>query len=209
MTTSTRAITTFDAPALPPLAALQDRSAEAAERTARLREDGYAAGFQSGLDAAAATVAHEIAEHRRAAERLGTAAATLEAAARHLLARDSVSLGELADEAMAIGTTLAVELVGRELRATDEPVRDAIRRAITLVPSRGTPVVRVHPADLATAQDAVAADIVQWNGDVDIVADPGVEPGGCVVDVGECRIDAQIGTAIERLRVAAGDDRTA
>ena len=34
------------------------------------------------------------------------------------------------------------------------------------------------------------------------VGDRAVEPGGCIVDVGECRIDAQIGTAIERLRSA-------
>lgn len=201
MTVPTR-ISPFEVPSLPPMAALRDRSEEAAERSMRLREDGYVAGYQAGLDAAAQDVAREVAEHRAAAERLSAAAAALEAAARALSARDALALDELTGEAFLIGVELATELVGRELRAMDEPVREAIRRAVTLLPERGAPVVRVHPDDLATATEAAAAELVTWHGDVTVVPDAGVERGGCVVEVGDCRIDAQLAPAIERLRTA-------
>jgi flagellar assembly protein FliH len=199
----TPSVSAFDLPAFPPLAAVRDRAQEAAERTTRLREDGYAAGYQAGLDAAAREIERDRAEHRQAAQRLSAAAAALEAAARNLNARDQVSLDELEREAVALGVSLATELVGRELAVTDTPVVDALRRAVALVPDRGVPVVRVHPADDETTREAIAADILGWSGDVSVVADPGVEPGGCVVDVGPCRIDAQIGPAIERLRAVS------
>lgn len=193
-------IAPFEVPSLPPLSAVRDRSEEAAERSMRLREDGYVAGYQAGLDAAARDVEREIAEHRTAAARLSAAAAALESAARDLVARDAITLDELAEEAFGIGVELAVAIVGRELRATDEPVREAIRRALSLLPERGTPVVRVHPDDLATATEAVDAELLVWHGDATILPDHGVEPGGCVVEVGDCRIDAQISPAIDRLR---------
>ena len=193
-------ISPFEVPSLPPLSALRDRAEEAAERSMRLREDGYVAGYQAGLDAAAEDVAREISEHRTAAARLTTAASALEAAVRDLAARDALALDELTDEAFRVGVELAVELVGRELRAMDEPVREAIGRALTLLPERGTPVVRVHPADLATATEAVEAELLVWHGDASVVPDHGVERGGCVVEVGDCRIDAQLSSAIDRLR---------
>lgn len=195
-------ISAFDVPALPPLAAVRDRAEEAAERSMRLREDGYVAGYQDGLDAAARDVEREIAEHRDAAQRLAAAAATLEAAARDLRARDALTLDDVADDAFRIGVELAVGVLERELRAMDEPVLEAVRRAVALVPDRGRPVVRVHPSDRATADEAVAAELFRWDGDAEVVADPGIEPGGCVVEVDDCRIDAQIGPAIDRLRSA-------
>ena len=35
---------------------------------------------------------------------------------------------------------------------------------------------------------------------VKVVSDPSVEIGGCVVDAGPCRIDAQVGPALRRAR---------
>jgi len=40
---------------------------------------------------------------------------------------------------------------------------------------------------------------------VHVIADPSVEAGGCVVEAGPCRIDAQIGPAIERARALLRD----
>lgn len=196
-------VSTFEVPALPPLSALRDRAEEAAERSMRLREDGYADGYQAGLDAAATQIEQQIAEHRLAADRLTAAATAFEAAARDLNRRDAATLAEFEEQALAIGMSIATELVARELRAAEQPVLDAIRRAIAVMPERGTPVVRVHPDDLATADDAAEAGLLAWDAGTTITADPAVERGGCIVDVGDCRIDAQLGPALDRMRTAA------
>lgn len=192
----------FELPVLPPMSAVRDRNEEAAERQQRLREDGYAAGYQSGLDAARAEIDLEIAEHRAAAERLVLAAAALERAARDLDARDRLDLARVEHEMFCVGVEIAVELVGRELAALDEPVREAIARAFALAPTRGQPVVRVHPDDLATALEAIDADLIGPSEATTVAPDPTVERGGCIVDVGDCRVDVQLGPAIDRLRTA-------
>ena len=196
----------FEAPALPPLAAFRDRAEEAGERAQQRREagyaDGYAAGYEMGLAQAARDGEAEALEHRRAATRLGQAADALQRAAADLAARDAAALAAIESDVLQLAFGLAEAIVGHELRATDTPVLDALARAARLLPDRGDSVVRVHPDDLAVAAAAVSAEPAGWPGDVQVVGDRNVEPGGCVVDVGECRIDAQVGAAIERLRAA-------
>jgi flagellar assembly protein FliH len=72
------------------------------------------------------------------------------------------------------------------------------------VPERGEVVVRVHPDDAAAAADADVPELSARG--IRIVADPSIEPGGCVLDVGDCRIDAQLGAAAARMRAALGVD---
>ena len=67
-------------------------------------------------------------------------------------------------------------------------------RALALAPA-GDAVVRLHPDDIATAGGDFARDLT-------ILADPTVEPGGCIVEIGACTIDAQISTALDRVREA-------
>lgn len=196
----------FEAPPLPPLAAFRDRAEEAEERARLRREagyaDGYAEGYAAGLAQAARDSEAEAIEHRRAAARLGQAAAALQDAATQLAQRDAVTLAAIEADVLALALALAEEIVGRELRATDAPVLDALGRAARLVPDRGDVVVRVHPDDATVVTAAVAAHPAGWPGEVQVLGDPAIEPGGCVLDVGECRIDVQVGAAIERLRAA-------
>ena len=59
----------------------------------------------------------------------------------------------------------------------------------------------VHPDDARVARD-VLADDHHWQNAVEVVGDLRVEPGGCVLEGGECHIDAQIGPALDRVRAA-------
>ena len=74
---------------------------------------------------------------------------------------------------------------------------DALTRAMALVPRGEDLVVRLHPGDVTTSEElqALVADA-----SVKVVSDPDVEIGGCVVEAGPCRIDAQVGPAMERAR---------
>lgn len=192
----------YDAPVFSVAQALRDPRREAEELAARRRDAGFEEGYQRGWDAGSEEVAAAIADHRRSADRLAACASAMERALGELHGRDERVIAEIEPDIVQLAVALATELVGRELASVDAPVVDALARAVQLVPDRGAPTVRVHPDDAETAREAVDADIVRWRRDVELVADPTIERGGCVVDVGPCRIDAQLGTALERLRHA-------
>lgn len=195
-------VTPFTVPTLSAEAAFRDRGDAIREHGARLRDAGFRAGYEDGLAAAAAERERLGAEHRRTVTRLGTAIASLESATVQFLTRDAATIDEMATDAISLAVELASEIVGREVTVTDEPVLDALARAAQLVPDRGTPRIRVHPDDAAAVRRALEVDGVTWPATSEIVSDPAVEPGGCIVDVDACRVDAQITGAIERMRVA-------
>lgn len=192
----------FEAPALPALIGRREHERESAERSARLRDQGYLDGHAAGWAAAQNDVDAARTDHRRSAERLDSVADALGAAVAELESRDGVALADIHADVVALAARLATEIVGRELRAVDQPVLEALGRVAALRPDRGEVVIRVNPVDLATAEEAVDADLLHWPAGARVVADPTIEPGGCVADVGSCRIDAQLGPAIERMRLA-------
>ena len=152
-----------------------------------------------GLKQAQAEVDAAIAEHTAAAQRLSRAADVLFAAAAQLQARDQDDLGDIEEHAIRFGVDLAEQLVGRELRSCDAALEAAISRALSLAPDRGPVVLRVNPGDLAATRSGVD-DRAELPDRVELVADPSVEIGGCIAVVGPLRIDAQIGSALARVR---------
>jgi flagellar assembly protein FliH len=192
----------FEAPAFTVAQSLRDPQREAAELAKRRRDRGYEEGYQRGWATAESDVEAAIGDHRHSAERLARCAVALERAIDDLARRETLALAEIEPDVVALAVALAAEILGHELSTVDEPVLDALARVANLLPDRGTPTLRVHPDDAETAREAVAADVVRWTRDVEFVADPAVERGGCIVDVGPCRIDGQIGTAVARMRDA-------
>lgn len=192
--------TQYDVPSFPTSAVLRDRTEEAREHAARMRDAGYQEGLRAGRADGADEIARSVAETRAANSRLATAAGALQSAALDFQRRDAVSIADLEAQSVALAVQLAEAIVGRELASCDAPVLDAMRRASGLLPDRGTPTLSVHPDDEQTAREAVAADPSTWTAGVSVVADASVETGGCLVEVGPCRIDAQISTALERMR---------
>jgi flagellar assembly protein FliH len=180
-----------------------------ADELARLRSqaqaEGFAAGHAEGLRAAEAAVAEvERAAAQRLADvqarwerRLASATAALGAAATRL---DEAAL-PVADDVREtiIGATLTLveDLLGRELALADSPVLDAVRRALSLCPADAPALVRVHPDDLA---EVPAESLAGLPDTVRVVGDDSVERAGAVAESGVRRIDAQIGTALERVQ---------
>lgn len=189
--------TRFVAPSLDAAARTDQREAVNA-RYEEARRLGFEHGYREGMERAEAEVDAIIGDHRSAHQRCMQAARALETAARDLYGRDTVALEAIEDDVVRLAVALATEIVGRELRSTPEPVRDAIHRALGLAPDRGTALCHVHPDDADVAHQ-VLSDGPSRREHVEIVPDARVEPGGCVIEIGECRIDAQVGTALERL----------
>lgn len=196
---------TFEAPAFTVAQSLRDPRREAAELADRRRDSGFDEGFTRGWAKAEAEVNAAIGDHRRSAERLEQCCVVFERAAEDLARKDQVALTDIERHVVAFAAELAAEIIGRELDVVDQPVLESLERVAQLLPDRGSPTLRVHPNDAATAREAVEADLVRWRNEVQFVADTSVEEGGCVVEVGPCRIDGQIGSAIERMRISLRD----
>ncbi|HVC69126.1 MAG TPA: FliH/SctL family protein [Acidimicrobiales bacterium] len=171
--------------------AVRRPSVPTADPFAAARAAGFAEGFQAGLaDAAAGDEAARTAQTSRLSDALITAAA----AARSHRA-DAVALAE--QEAVRLAFELAEALLGREISLSSSLSIDAVTRAVALVPKGDDLVVRLHPDDVITPDELQA---LVPDASVKVVIDPEVELGGCVVEAGPCRIDAQVGPAMERAR---------
>jgi len=162
-----------------------------ADPFASARASGYQEGFAAGL--ADAATGDEAALAARAS-RLSDALIASAASARSHRA-EAVALAE--QEAVELAFELAEALLGREISLNPSLSLEAVKRAVALVPQGEDLVVRLHPGDVITPEElqALVADT-----SVKVVHDPDVEIGGCVVEAGPCRIDAQIGSAMERAR---------
>ena|SRR5438067_5447234 len=159
------------------------------------REAGYEAGYRAGMEAAAASVEAATAERTTA---LRHAMGALSEAVRALDARQVAALEHVEHEVVAAAFELATALLGRELELAGDPGADALARAMALVPDHGEVVARLHPTDAETFQRADRR--APGREPFTIVADPAVERGGCIVEVGSTQIDTQLGPAIERVR---------
>jgi flagellar assembly protein FliH len=150
--------------------------------------------WQEGYDAATAEFAtgqeaNRSAQLRRLAEALCNAAERVGETRR-----ESVAVGEV--EVVETACLLAEAILERELSQTRAAL-EAATRALRLVPEGEDLVVKVNPADELTVEDI--QDLVP-DAVIKVVSDPAVEVGGCVVAAAACRIDAQIGPALQRAR---------
>lgn len=165
-----------------------------AEGLAAGRAEGHAAGL------AAAVAEAERAEACRAVDVRAALDALVEAASQ-LAAREATAVAAVEDEIVGVAFELARAVVGRELEVAVDPGRHALARALALVPGRTPAVARLHPHDVATLDGLAELDRGR---EVTVVADDSVERGGCLLDVGDTRVDAQVGSALARVRQVLG-----
>ena len=169
------------------------------------REWGYREGRAEAERAAQLRVEQDRSrleqDLREQARHVQDAAAALHDAAATLRTVQAPAAKEIEDLAVRCAVAIAEQILGRELSDPGRAAVDAVRRALRLAPDGADAVVRLHPGDLATvaATDAMAAAAT-----VRFVADETVQPGGCVLDAGACRIDAQVGPALARVHAAVG-----
>jgi len=188
--------TAFVPPALPPdTLARQQREHEVRSGVARVYDEAR----RDGLESARAEVAATIAEYENRCQRLDAILASLDAAGTDLAARDAVTLSDVESQTRTLAVGLAETIVGHELAVATDPVGDSVRRSAVLLPDRGPVLVRVHPLDLETARTASPGWFAEVRS-VEIVADATIDRGACALAVGPLRIDAQISSALARMR---------
>jgi flagellar assembly protein FliH len=164
---------------------------------------GYLAGHAQGLAEGRALAAAEADAERAALVHARIAAeqlvAELGAAVEEARRQRALALDGLATELAEAAVSLATAVVGRETVTG----ADALTRALALAPAKAAATARLHPDDLVTIDAAEHPAVT-------LQADPTVERGGCVLDLPDATIDAQLGPALERARAAlVGDSEVA
>lgn len=162
------------------------------------RAAGYELGRAEGLEAGRQDALAQAAHAEAAFFEARTAAlAALARAAADLDAREARTLADVEEAVVAGAFELATALVGRELELAAAPGRDALHRALLLTTGRQAVLARLHPDDVASLGDVT--DLAAGR-DITVVADPTVERAGCVLEVGQGRIDAQLSVALARVK---------
>lgn len=161
-----------------------------AEMLEQARREGREEGYRAAMgEMEAAEAAGRAAQLRRVVDALVQAAAEL---ARTRAEAVSVAGAEAAE----LAYDLAEAFLQREL-VLDRPGIDAVARALALVPENEDLVVRLNPAELISPDELA---LLVPDAAVKVIADPRVESGGCLIQAGPCRIDTQLGAALDRVR---------
>jgi flagellar assembly protein FliH len=206
-TTAPRALRRLShSPAVPTTYLSRTLEIEAMEAdTAAAVRKGYDDGYAEGLADAAAVAAE------RRHEELQRAAGALSALTRAVTAAEEAERtmrAEIQAAAPKLAFALVEALLGRELALAANPGREAVARVLALDEGMQPATVRMNPGDVA------AFDEIDLGRVVHVVADPAVEPGGALVEIGRATLDGQLGPAVERVRAillgpGAHDDRAA
>lgn len=165
-------------------------------------EEATAAGFQQGyadgLDAAHQAVLEATED---ANKRVRRALAALCDAVEQFDQRQTLALADVENEIVTAAVAIASSILKREISVATDPGAEAIARAMAFAPDRGEVIARLHPLDAETlSMDNVSTG----NRTVQVLADPNVEPGGCIAEIGDTRIDAQLSSALAKVAQVLG-----
>lgn len=153
------------------------------------RREGHAKGLRegrrTGLDQGQAEAAELIQRMRGLLDGLAQPATELD---------DAVE-----QELVHLVLCLAQQVIRRELQLQPGEIVGIVREAIALLPLSAREVkVQVHPDDAAFIRELLGEGETAWQ----LVDDPGVTRGGCIVNTARSRVDA---TLEHRLAALAAD----
>lgn len=112
------------------------------------------------------------------------------------------ALAEAESDILRLAVKIAEKIIGHEIQSDPSTLAEIVRTALGHAQRSQTLTIRVNPADLPTLQ-ICRNQLDQSAGAraLDLVADPGVSVGGCVIETESGTIDAQLET---QLRVLEG-----
>jgi len=127
--------------------------------------------------------------------------------------REKETLGSLKEDLIRLVVALVRKIVRRELENDAEMVVRLALEAVGRLEPGGKLTVRVNPVEVAILegfQDEILA-AAPGTRELEIIADPGIEPGECVVEGDHEEIDGRLDRQLERLeeflRMGDGDER--
>jgi flagellar assembly protein FliH len=160
---------------------------------------GYDAGYADGQRDAEAAVRDA---ERASVARVDTAVNALRRSVDAARSAYEERSAQLESAVPRFAFELLESLFGRESVLAVDPGREAVARALALDETYLPAVARLSPADVDAITELTE---LAPSRPLTVVADPTVEPGGALVEIGSTTIDSQLSGALERVRaVIAG-----
>lgn len=174
---------------------------EAKEKSQKIYEEAYAKGFRHGQSDAEVKVLEKTETLLDYLRDLGQAIALSQ---EKIVMSAEKSIGKLA-------LAVAGKLVRREIHIDESVVEDIVRESLEAVKSGNSIKLKVNARDIDRIRDCKdtllrAADDIP---DFEIVEDPRVEQGGCIVETDFGIVDARIDSQLQEIgRAFFGDTHT-
>lgn len=153
------------------------------------RQQAYAEGFNHGHDAGSQETrdALEATVRRSAEETAVRMGQLLHSMGDQLIASEQ----RIARQILELSCDIARQVVRQELKVNTRHLRPVIAEALEQIIDDGLPAtVRMHPDDLTQMKGALLETLGE--NAPEFVADPGVTPGGCLVQTPSMTVDASI-----------------
>jgi len=177
----------------PEVAPPQNSSEELERIREEARADGHSLGYREGLEAGrqamAATVAETTAHFAELVGNLQTSLAHLD---QHV-----------ADQVLNLALEVAAQVLRGAISTRPELLLPVIREALSALPLHHAHVViRMNPADTPAIREQIGDQLSQTG--AQIIDDPEVSPGGCMLVAGASEVDATIETRWRRVLESIG-----
>lgn len=177
---------------------------EAVDVRREARDTGFEAGRHEGLAAAQDELARrvEIQAEQLVQERLAEVLPALDQLVDAVEAQTERWRTEWDEHALKVCCTIAERIVRREIQIDPELINKNLNDVLKLIVGTPRLTIRMHPEDLLKLGD-VPLEVVQRMSrctDCELIGDPSMLPGGCIVDTRHGQIDARIETQLDRIR---------
>jgi flagellar assembly protein FliH len=142
-----------------------------------------------------------ILSERQTNEKLSTALPALKAAAEALQAERDRWLIRWEQTAVRVGVAIAGKLLKTQIAVRPELASGMITEALRLAAGQPRIAIYLHPDDLSAWGDRGPQIVESLTSCADskLIADPGIERGGCRIETTHGEIDARVETMLERL----------
>ncbi len=165
---------------------------------ALIREQARQEGFEQGRAEGIAAGRAELVQRADVLRKV------MESMARPLQALEH----QFEEEVLSLITTIARQLVRRELHHEPSQIISIIREGLAALPSGSVRVrVRLHPADAEVVRELLQAD--EGGRAWEIETDPLMEQGGCQIVSETAQIDGRLDTRLSRLVATMLEDERA
>jgi len=163
--------------------------AQAREEATRMVEEAYQEGLRRG----------EVAAREQFEAHVGEAADALKAAADAMLQARTEFIESLEPQVVALSVLAARRVLQRELHTDTELVHATVRRALERIADRQHVTVRLNPADHEALRAEKVRLLEDFKGveEVELLADPALTRGSCVIDSKTMQADARLDHLLE------------